>query len=256
MIQEVPEFQEGAILRGKTLQTLRDYSYILPELLRKSYSKGIVSGMEITTEEGIISVGTGVFSLKGKLFFIHEPLTTVCQPSPEQMCLKLKFISEKTMKNAQEYKFSLIIEEESSGEDEFELCRFRLQEGAKLRTQYVDFKDISTEYDTINLQYAQFSASETETMHPTVLTMFAKEILKTPNLSPVDQSFSLQILGSSQGLNKIAITSYLELKTQVEKTWTFPEIYTQLLSLLTTAKLGKEAEKPKKSSSRPSIMID
>ena len=35
------------------------------------------------------------------------------------------------------------------GKNEIELCRFRLKAGAELRTEYKDFYDIQTEYDTM-----------------------------------------------------------------------------------------------------------
>lgn len=257
MNQEIPNFQEGAILRAKTLQTMCDFSYLLPQFLRKDYADGIVSGMELSEQNGELFVDSGVFSMNRKLFYIENQWSVPCFPTEEEVRLKLCLNQEKQIKNATEYEFSLEINETECTENEFELCRFRLQEGAKLRSKYVDFQDISTEYDTINLQYAHFSGYLAKTIHPKVLLHFATELSSYPNISDLDANFCLQIFQSNTGLNFSVITHYLRVKTgEFHQNLTQNEAYETLLSILQQSKQGETVTKTKKSVSRASILID
>ena len=44
-------------------------------------------------------------------------------------------------------------------EFEFELCRFHLRRGAKLRDTYTCFQDMITEYDTVNLIHGDWGGA-------------------------------------------------------------------------------------------------
>lgn len=257
MKKEIPDFQEGAILRAKTLQNLCDYTYLLPQLIRKGYTDGIVSGMEVTENQGEISVDTGVFSYQGKLFCIETPITVDSFPTTSEVALKLRCISENKIKNGTEFQFELVIEDVTENKNDFELCRFRLQDGAKLRHKYVDFQDISTEYDTINLQYAQFSGFSHVTLHPNLLRLFAEEMLEIPSLSEMDASFCLQILSKREPLEILAIKAYLQMKTgEKHKESSISQVYEGLLSLLSIAKEEKPQVNKKKEKTKATILID
>ena len=75
-----------------------------------------------------------------------------------------------------------------------EICRFRLQNGALLRNQYRDFNDLSTEFDTINEIYAQWSGYEKNTISNRVIREFAKEAMRKGVQNTQDLSFIQQIL--------------------------------------------------------------
>ena len=49
---------------------------------------------------------------------------------------------------------------------ELEICRFKLQDGARLRCEYQDFEDRSTEYDTLNRIYTPCAALDEPTLLP------------------------------------------------------------------------------------------
>ncbi len=255
MKQEVPEFQEGAILRAKTLQTLRDYPYLVEKLSKKNHSKGIVSGMELSSSQGFLQVDTGLFLLDKQIFYLNSPWKIACEPTTAQISLKLRLSQVKTIKNAQEYEFDLLLEDTPCGEHEFELCRFQLQEGARLRDKYQDFQDISTEYDTINLEYAHYSAYAVPSLHPLVLQSFAQEMLETSGVSPVDQCFCLQILSRFETIQFHALVAYLQSKGEAVPSHG-QQAYQSLLTILLRAKETKPSETTSKLSTRPQILID
>lgn len=255
MKQTVPDFKEGGILRAKTLETLRDYAYLVPELTRKGYSDGVISGMELTSNNNFLEIGTGLFMAGKKVFFVDSPLNIQVEPSENLAILKLSYILPVELKNGQEYNFVLTIDEQESKTQEFELCRFRLQSGAKLRDHYVDFFDISTEYDTINLQAASYSGFNKATLLPVVLWTFAEELLSFSGISPLDQSFALMILSSRESVAFQSIQWYLTQKLDLKVTC-LEEAYQGLLQVLRSVQDGNVEVSSQKSHSRPKILID
>lgn len=253
MRQEVPNFQEGHILRAKTLQTLRDYSYLSQKLQRIGYSNGIISGLELKSGAGFVEVGEGLFSIEGEIFLQPSSWRVETLSTTSKVFLKLSKIAQNNIKNGDEFEFALVIDERQPEKNEFVLCGYQLQEGAKLREHYVDFQDISTEYDTINLQFAQYSSYSMASLHPKVLTSFAEEMLSCHNLSSVDQNFCLLILSSYETINSKAIQSYLEIKGEDT---TSENLYQGLLQVLLQAK--QEVAHPEKNPTkkRHTLMID
>lgn len=253
MKQEIPKFQEGAILRAKTLETLRNYSYNFNDLSRKQYSNGILSGMELSSSVGFLQVDTGLFILNHQIFYLDSPWKIPCKPSTEQVLVKLRLKQSTAIKNAQEYDFDIILDEKVCGVEEFELCRFQLQEGASLRDKYLDFFDISTEYDTINLQYTQYAAYGRPSFHPKVLHSFAEEMLVTN--APREASFCLQLLSRHETVDFSAIVAFLRLQQEPEPK-DLSEAYHGLCRVLSVAKEEKTATNTRQKPSRPQILID
>lgn len=255
MKQNRPHFQEGAILRASTLQTLCDYTYLQGELQRKGFSDGIISGLELHSTTGELHLGTGVFALHGSIFYLEQPMILSCIPNERQMIVKLRETMVQEVKNYREHHFSLVQEEAEAGENEVELCRFTLQVGASLRYQYADFRDVSTEYDTINLQYAQYSGYGRTTVHKHLLTMFAEELLLCRNLSSLDENFALLCLSQGHPLNFAGISAYINMKIK-ETVQNQGEAYDKLLQILQQAQ-GEQGDAPQeKKETRPRILID
>ncbi len=255
MKQQIPQFPDGAILRAKTLENLRDYSYFLPQLARKGYSDGIISGMELSSQKNTIEVGTGLFLARGEVFYLNSPWKLDISPSQELMILKLRSEAPEYVKNAKEFVFSLVLDAMIPSESEFELCRFKLEEGAVLRDRYVDFRDISTEYDTINLQFAPYSGYSAPTVHVQVLWLFAEELLEQDDLSSLDQNFALNILSRRESLSFSAIQGYLRQKLQI-KVDTLEKAYDSLHTVLRLVK-NRETKVPEKATStRAKIFIE
>lgn len=70
------------------------------------------------------------------------------------------------------------------GEQEFELCRFHLRKGARLRDQYTCFADMGTVYDTVNVIDSDWGGVGGQGLAPED-RMFAYACLDSPGVMPV-----------------------------------------------------------------------
>ena len=109
----------------------------------------------------------------------------------------------------QKIQFCTISEQEKQLND-IEICRYLLQEGARLRIHYTDFSDMDTTYNTISLLYSEWAAYQKRTISPKVLEEFAIEALRMPNISDKDYNF-IQLIHNinGEGLNSIGIQTYV-----------------------------------------------
>lgn len=82
--------------------------------------------------------------------------------------------------------------ETTIGEDERELGRFKLKEGAKLRADYPYFLDLTTEYNTWIFAHAEHAGYEQPTLAPAILRYFSYELLKTGTTNAYDLAFAMQ----------------------------------------------------------------
>lgn len=211
LIQAVPIFKEGGILRQSMLQALSDHAFLANQLLYKGYSNGIISGCELTTTEDIILLKEGIIFYEGQTYLITESMAVEYKPTNTTMVMKIHFSD--ILKDANFYYCEMevfLTEETEIQKGELELCRFKLQDGARLRYVYQDFEDRCTEFDTLNTIYASYAAKGESTLAPGILRDFAKEMLTLEELSDFDTFFCLQILAQERNLNKEAIVTYLE----------------------------------------------
>lgn len=103
--------------------------------------------------------------------------------------------------------------DEAKSENEFELCRFHLRPGAELRFQYKGFSDMGTEYDTINLIYADWGGLHGKTLAPVITRNFAEVLIRSRNSQPEDVSFACLCLDKSDAVPKAVLRGYLTCKT-------------------------------------------
>ena len=72
--------------------------------------------------------------------------------------------------------------------NELELGRFKLKKGSSLRTEYKDFADLQTEYDTVNLTFVRQAGIGKATLRPEVTHRFAHEAYPLAQ-DPLDIAF-------------------------------------------------------------------
>lgn len=99
------------------------------------------------------------------------------------------------------------------GKNEIELCRFRLKAGAELRTEYKDFYDIQTEYDTINLADATWSSAGQNTLSKEVTDYFAHKVLECEKAADADVQFAYFLLQGREAADYRVLTDYIRRKT-------------------------------------------
>lgn len=239
MIQALPVFKDAHILRKSMLEALSDYAYLSGKLLYTGYGDGILAGCELTTTKEKIILNEGVLFYKGEMLFIKEPAEVPYFPTNTATALKL-FISEPKEEKSLVYReMEVKLTEAGSSFEGMELCRFKLQEGARLRYEYQDFFDRDTEFDTLNRVHAPYATEGGSALSPEITRAFAKEMLAIKGLPTEDVQFSLQLLGRERPADNGMLAAYIgwregkELKGQSNR-----EIFSGLARILKKAGSG------------------
>ena len=127
-----------------------------------------------------------------------------------------------------------ILLEERAADDAFELelCRFRLQEGARLRDRHENFEDFSTEYDTVDFTYAPWAGKYSSVLNPALMQQFAREMIKKDEKGIEDISFAMAVLAGGGQVGAEAVREYIRLKTGVRPKGGIRSMYDGLLNVL------------------------
>lgn len=217
LVQAIPLFQDAHLLRRSMLEALSDYAFLTNQYLYKGYSEGILSGCNLTTTEDTIVVNEGIVIYGGQLFLIKEPMSVEYYPTNNTTVLKMRFSDEMRDANFIYREVEMILTRQKEVQKgEIELCRFKLQDGARLRYQYQDFEDRNTEFDTLNLIHAPFAAPGKSTLSPDITKSFARQMLSLDSISDLDEMFCIQILSQERAINKEALKVYLERRNKAE----------------------------------------
>lgn len=247
-VQTIPLFQNAHILRRDMLETLSDYTFLMNRYLYKGYSDGILAGCELTTTEDTIVMNEGIILIEGQPYLIKEALVKEYHPTNTTIILKICFSAEHRDNNILSRRVQLeLTGDETLQKGELELCRFKLQEGARLRYVYQDFEDRSTEFDTLNTIHALYAAPGGSSLAPNILKAYARELLTADFATDLDKSFCIQILGQDKAVSREALKAYLEARKQQEvEDYSNAGIYRELLKIIKEGGRGEENTKKKK----------
>ncbi len=210
---EYPVFKDKQLLKAEMLELLRDYPKQCTALLFQGYGNGIVNGCELTWNDGWLTVNSGVIHWNGNLYFMDQPYKVECRAEDQQRYLVVRFQQEKKQMNKVSGETSIYLRREPvRTQDEMELCRFRLQEGSRLRSVYKDFRDYSTEYDTINTIHAPYASTRGTTMNPNILMQYAGEMMENGLSDAFDISFVINLLSNDGRVSRMVIKQYVMVK--------------------------------------------
>ena len=232
---EYPKFEKKHLLTTEMLEQLRDHPRYYSELLFYGYGNGIVNGCGLSWEENRLTVDKGILYWNGNLYFMKEPYTLDCFPEDQLRYLKVNFLEEEKKPGKICGGTSIYLSKEPVDSScEMELCRFRLQVGARLRNSYQDFCDYSTEYDTINRIHTLFSDNGGSTISPGILIQFAHEMLEKDLSDTYDVSFCMNVLANDGKIASKCIKTYLKRQcdSDVRKEDSNEKIYEGLLNTL------------------------
>lgn len=256
--EKIPLFSSGTILTKEMLDLLREYAMAVGCCSYQGYSDGILNGCAISTTESSITVNEGMILYQGQVYIINEPLIHAYYPTNEWMVFKISFLGEETSDTCIKKEIRVCIAPENeNGTNDIELCRFKLQKGAKLRKEYKNFLDLSTEYDTIHEIYAKWAGYKEESISPRILQAFYEEAVNVTEKEPVDLIF-LQQIAEIKGitLNRKTIILYLSEKLGWEyKDYPNIKIYEGLSEALLKIKTGKHREITREKGNRR-IIVD
>ncbi|HHW35859.1 MAG TPA: DNA and RNA helicase, partial [Bacillales bacterium] len=164
---QYPTFQRGRVLKSTMLENLRDYPRNFTELYFQDYSDGIMTGAMISVDESFLTISKGIVKYNGRLYMLEKDVQLPYVATGKETLVKIKFHNEQPQPDFIAYETTVFLEESRSIQrDELELGRFKMKEGAMLRTKHTDFYDFATEYNTVNYIHCEFAGMETSTLHP------------------------------------------------------------------------------------------
>ncbi len=213
-IQKEPVFKAGNILTHDMLALLKEAAFDSEHLRYAEYSDGVLNGCDITTSPGQIKIGKGIIIIKSKLFYLYKE-----QIIPIEADNDLRLVVARAGECEESFDYISrevnirVISEEALLPGDVELCRFRLQEGAVLRSSYKDFMDMNTEYDTVCLKYSKWAAYKAPSISLVILHKFMEEAIKNNIVNAEDRSF-LGRIAATDGttLNATELNMYLSWK--------------------------------------------
>lgn len=241
--QNYPQFERLHILRTEALCSIRDRAFDTLPLIFENYGNGIISGCRPITAKNLITLGAGVILHNNFLYLIKAPMHVEYAPTEEYMLLKIIFEPELTTENFLRRGVHLILTPDLNlSEYEIEICRFKLKKGAVLRTQYTDFFDMATEFDTVNIINVPYAAVGGSTLAPEILRTFANEA-KDFALESDDYNFCLAALGGNV-MSVAQLSFYIErrLKIELPAPVTNQTLYEHLCLILQEIKSGRRRE--------------
>jgi len=204
-----PLFERGRIMKKEMLLALRDYSFGLAQLQFSNLTNGIITGCNLSAVGTRLTIAPSIFKFNEFIHIMTEPQSIDCKPTEQITVVKIRFSSNNSGSDYVHYSGKVILDANINlADNEIELCRFKLKLGSNLRTKYVDFDDIETEYDTVNLANATWSGIEEAGIAMPILRNYAKEALTCHLTDPWDISFCSQCM-SQERVHRQVIMAYL-----------------------------------------------
>lgn len=253
----IPLFNKGRILKKTMLENLRDFPRDFYSIYFDSYSNGILAGVNLMVGENVITITKGMLKFSEKIYLLSQDIQIPYFNTNKEMMIKVKFQEEVIENDFQISNTKVFIENQSfCGNNEFELGRFKLREGALLRSDYTDFFDFATEYNTINIINVEYSAVGRSTVSPTLLRYFSKLILKSELDNVWDIGFAMHCL-NQELINREVILFYVANRLGIEyKDYNNMEIYRFLTMIIRGLDSGEKRNVERLAKKPTRIIID
>ncbi|WP_018249133.1 hypothetical protein [Orenia marismortui] len=238
---KIPYFKRGNILKKGMLENLRDYPRNFLNLYFNDYSDGIISGCDILIEDDYLCINQGIIKFNGLIYIMDQFYKINYSNTNKEVLIKVKFFEAEDSRDYKNYSSEILLDENLKlADDEFELARFKLREGAKLRANYSSFADFDTEYNTINIINVAYSNHGQSTLHPLIVSNFAKEILARTSDDSLDLVFAMECL-NSRAVNRDLMISYVSKKLALAKEeYSNLELYKYMKKIIKSLSYAKE----------------
>jgi len=205
-----PLFERNRILKKELLWALRDYSFTQARLDYEEYADGMLRGCEVRVDGKRIVVGPGIIKYGGFICLMDQEESVEYSPCDELVSVKMCFHIQQESADYHIYKMELVTDVDTVLKDnEFEVCRYKLQEGAALRDRHTDLLDMATEYNTLIYIYATWGGLREKTMAPAVTRRFAREILASGSPGAEDIGFAYLCLSQPGAIPMEILKDYL-----------------------------------------------
>ena len=253
-----PYFKKDRILKIEMLEDFRDFPRDVLDVYNSDMSDGIVCGLDPTVDKNIITFSKGIVKYDGRLYVFHEPTVIDYDVTETDVIVKFSFLNEVEGTDYLTRPVEVVLEQGNRVEEnQIELGRFKLKEGAYLRSDYQDLYDFTTEYNTINIVNVRYAGFKQPTLSHLILKFFAREVLVVRPESYLDISFCMMCLNDGR-IEREAILQYIAYKTEVDaKTlvaFSNIEIHTTMVKILETIKKESVGLKKKHTLQRKVIL--
>jgi len=237
----VPKFGKGRILKKKMLENIRDYPRNFVGIFYKDYSDGIISGADIRVCESTIIINKGIVKHNGIIYMLEREFEVPYHQTNKEVLIKIRFEDECGDSDYNVFNSKIVIDDNTEiADNEMELGRFKLREGAVLRSEYMDFYDFSTEYNTINVINVEYAGIKKSTLNPLILNYFANVVMKNNPENMLDIVFAFECLNKG-AVEREAILYYISNRLEMEyKDYPNFQIYKYLTSIVREIESGKK----------------
>ncbi len=229
-----PLFNSKHVLKKEMLELLRDFPRDLFGIFYQDYSDGILTGCRVRAQNLKLTIGPGILYHRQIPYLLTENYTLPCTATGRLTYLKVRFPDKAVSTGKEEYLARILLDEKAPEDGyELELARFKLQEGARLRTEYVDFHDFCTEFDTVDRIHTPYASPGKNSIAPQITDMFREEMRKLPVQNPWDCAFCLISPPVQTAIPYETICTYLNGRDGFEqKEYTNETIYQRLRQIL------------------------
>jgi len=206
---KVPTLSPGPV-KKEIMQCILGIALDEQNIRFHDYTDGIVMGCGLIEDNMTIGLVGGIVKYAGRLYKLTERMFVPYDHTDEWAVLKLKFSPRLLHKEYIHYTAELMLDTNIAIlPGEMELGRFKLKKGSRLRTQYKDFWDMCTEFDTVNLLYVNHAARHQPTLSPEITTHFAREAFAHLGDNCLDAAFCSVCLSSGDAVGRELITQYV-----------------------------------------------
>ncbi|MFF2484386.1 DNA and RNA helicase [Paenibacillus sp. NPDC058071] len=191
-----PSFTKGRILKTEMLDSLRDYPRHMLDIHYASHSDGVITGADVTVRGDVLTISRGIVKYGGRLYSMEQEAELPYTSTGKETLIKVRFPEEPVLRSDMTaYTAELVLDEETAvHKGELELGRFKLKQGARLRADYESFRDLMTEYNTLQFVHVRYSAFGESTLSPVIMRAFGDELLRSGSTDPYDLAFAMLCL--------------------------------------------------------------
>lgn len=251
-----PVFEHKNLLKKSMLDELRDYPLSLSRMYFAEFGDGILEGCTLAWDKEELSLHAGLIHYGDNIYRMEETCRLECRATDELTYLKVHFATADYERGCQGGIGEVILNNIPPEQGELELGRFRLQEGAKLRTAYENFEDYRTEYDTVNRIHVPYIYAGGAGLWPQILKVYALELLETGTVDVYDVSFAMTVLGADGRAAPECVKWYVSKAGGTpERVMSNAECYKSLLDILRMKKSGGTGWKQQDSGRRQMILM-
>lgn len=252
-----PLFESKRLLKKEMLENLRDYPRNLFLMQYQNYSDGILAGCNLVVRGEMLLIEPGIVYYKKVPYILEEEWKMTYEFTGKMMYLKVMFPDKISGVGQNEYLSRIYLDEKiPDNQYEIELARFKLQPGSRLRSEYTDFYDYSTEFDTINKIDAPYASPAKSSIYTPILKSFAKTLMRCQIQNPWDYSFCMNCLQTYDVMSYETIKAYLNVRLKLDKKeYSNAEIYEKLKGILLEAEGKKHTGNQIEKSERKMVLL-